>query len=411
MKKFLTGSILALSLAVAFVAVSAPQAHAANLTGWAWSETFGWFSFNSTDSSAGGGPYAVSINSSGNWSGYAWSDNVGWMSFNSSDVSVCGSAGYLDKTTGAVTGWARILSFGGTDGCVELSGTNHTSPANGGSGGVTYDSNSGVFKGWAWGGDASAHTGVGWLQFNPSGASNPVQCLSSDCGYGGTITGTCTRSPSTAYFTAPTNVTFTAAGSTGSSPYTYYWNPTGSQPYAGGNYSSTNTNGPISYTTSGTGPSVSIKDAGGLVTNNITCPAVTIINPLGASNLQIGRTTATANSNTLTIKQTNAFALAWNYTMTDDYSCSAIINPDPNNSSWNSNWKGLSLGVVDNGDGTKTWSGNTSTNLKAGTIAVPITPGIYQFGIYCTSSATPTPGAPQSANVTLKIDSSGIEER
>ncbi|HEX7724728.1 MAG TPA: hypothetical protein VF438_03285, partial [Candidatus Paceibacterota bacterium] len=148
---------------LAVLVVGTGSAHAATLHGWAWSETFGWFSFNSTDSGAGGGPYAVSINSSGDWSGYAWSPNVGWMSFNAADVAACGSAGHLNTATGEVTGWATITAITGNgDGCVELSGTNHTSPANGGSGGVTYDSNSGVFKGWAWGGSTGSKKGVGW---------------------------------------------------------------------------------------------------------------------------------------------------------------------------------------------------------------------------------------------------------
>jgi hypothetical protein len=403
MTKKLVGFVCVLVIASA---IGASSAHAATLSGWAWSETFGWFSFNSSDSGAGGGPYAVSINSSGDWSGYAWSPNAGWLSFNSSDVSVCGSAGHLNTANGAVTGWARVISYATNEGCVELSGTNHTSPANGGSGGVTYDSNSGVFKGWAWGGDPAAHSGVGWMQFNPSGASNPVRCLSGDCGYGGSIAGTCTRSPSTAYFTAPTNVTFTASATNGDAPYHYNWNSAGYDTQSPTNQFT------ASYSSSAPGPLVVIKDNGNLVSSSISCPSVSIVNPLGSTNLQIGRTAATANLSQLTVKQTNPFALKWNFTMTSDYSCSATVSPNPNNSSWNSNWIG-SLSGSDNLDGTYTWSGNTGTNLKAGTAtsgANSIAPGIYQFGIYCTSNATPTPGAPQSVNTTLKIDSSSVKE-
>ena len=135
----MTKKLIGLAFALAVVATGAASAHAATLTGWAWTETFGWLSFNSADSGAGGGPYAVSIDPSGNWSGYAWSPNLGWVSFNSSDVSSCGSAGYLNKSTGAVTGWARALAYSGTSGCIELSGTNHSSPDTTGNSDVTYN--------------------------------------------------------------------------------------------------------------------------------------------------------------------------------------------------------------------------------------------------------------------------------
>lgn len=384
--------------------ISVSSVHAATLAGWAWADTFGWISFNSTDAGAGGGPYNVSINSSGNWSGYAWSPNVGWISFNSSDVSPCGSAGLLNKTNGAVSGWARALAYGGTDGCVELSGTNHTSPSAGGSGGVTYDSSSGVFKGYAWGSaDASAKIGTGWIQFNPPGISNPVTCRSVDCGYDGTLSGTCTATTAYQNVSPNSNVTFQATATSGTAPYTYAWNPPPSNYNAPNQYTA-------SYANSAPGPSVVIRDSESIVSNTISCPAVTVLAPIGSSNLQIGRTVSTATTNSLTIKQTNAFAVKWNLTVTSDYSCVPSVNPDPNNSNWNTYWKSNSLNPVDNGDGTKTWSGDTSTNLKAGTVAVPITPGIYQLGITCTSSATPTPNPTQSTSATLKINSSSEKE-
>jgi hypothetical protein len=391
MKKLLIGSLFALALTVGF---GVSHAQAAALTGWAWGENFGWISFNSGDSGAGGGPYGVLVDTSGNWSGYAWSQYLGWVSFNAADTAVCGSAANLNTSTGVVTGWGRALVYGGTDGCIELSGTNHTSPSPGGSGGVTYDSNSNVLKGWAWGGDAAAHTGPGWIQFNPP--DHPVT-------YNTNLSGTCTATSPYQNVSPNTNVSFQATASWGTAPFTYAWNPPPES------YGSSNTFS-ATYSASGAGPTVKIKDSTGLTTNTVSCPSVTVLAPLGSSNLQIGRTVASANSSNLTVKQTNPFALVWNYTMSDDYSCTATVNPDPSNSSWNTNWKSLTLNPNDNGDGTKTWSGNTGTALKAGTIAVPVTPGIYQFGITCTSSLTPTPNPTQSVNATLKVNSSSEKE-
>jgi hypothetical protein len=67
------------------------------LTGWAWSESFGWISFNCKtggDSQANiccsqASPpspcsdYGVTVaTSTGEFDGYAWSENIGWISFN-----------------------------------------------------------------------------------------------------------------------------------------------------------------------------------------------------------------------------------------------------------------------------------------------------------------------------------------
>ena len=50
-----------------------------NLSGWAWSESFGWISFASTTPPS----YGVTVaTSTGEFNGYAWSENIGWISFN-----------------------------------------------------------------------------------------------------------------------------------------------------------------------------------------------------------------------------------------------------------------------------------------------------------------------------------------
>jgi len=50
-----------------------------NLSGWAWSESFGWISFSSTTPIS----YGVTVaTSTGEFDGYAWAETIGWISFN-----------------------------------------------------------------------------------------------------------------------------------------------------------------------------------------------------------------------------------------------------------------------------------------------------------------------------------------
>lgn len=174
-----------------------------NVFGYAWSESFGWISFNSVncdnnsngfiDAGACGGDdattpivnYGVNVNfGAGNLSGVAWSENAGWISFNWPDIGD-GGASCPSDATGATCqprydsvnneflGWARACSVfqtgcsgalksnfarGGWDGWISLNCLN---------GDVCLGSNYKVsldgadFVGWAWGSDV-----VGWISFN-----------------------------------------------------------------------------------------------------------------------------------------------------------------------------------------------------------------------------------------------------
>lgn len=398
MKKYLLGLLVVLIFSI----ITTNYAHASTLTGWAWSETFGWISFNSTDSGAGGGPYSVTVDdTTGNWSGYAWSEYLGWISFNVGDANAAACPGTrqvnLNKTTGEVVGDAYALVYGTSqDGCIELSGGTHPSPGTG----VTLNTTTGKFTGFAWAGDVTNETGPGWIDFGPS-IGTPVTC--GGCVGGGTITGTCTATSPYQNVAPNTSVSFQAAGTSGTAPYTYNWNGAG---FAGTNSFS------ASYSSSAAGPTVIIKDSLGGVTNTISCPNVTVLNPIGTSNLQIGKNIAAANSTTYTVRQASPFTVVWNMTLSDDYSCSTSLSPNPGNANWTTHWVSRSLGGVSNGDGTKTWAGNTgdSTNggytLTAGTSGVPITPGIYSFGAVCTSGTNPT----QTTTVQLKVNSASVNE-
>ena len=77
-----------------------------NLSGWAWSENYGWISVSCVTGGANGGnicntsDYKVTINEdTGEFDGYAWSDNIGWISFNcktggESKTDICAISDY-----------------------------------------------------------------------------------------------------------------------------------------------------------------------------------------------------------------------------------------------------------------------------------------------------------------------------
>lgn len=77
-----------------------------NLSGWAWSDTLGWISFDCHNPATGGSApnysctqslYQVKIDTSGQFSGWAWSDTAGWISFNCNQVETgngCGVSNY-----------------------------------------------------------------------------------------------------------------------------------------------------------------------------------------------------------------------------------------------------------------------------------------------------------------------------
>jgi len=180
--------------------ISAP----ANVSGWAWSETLGWISFNSTncDSDDNGkvddpaplgcpepgskiSQYGVFINKdSGEISGYAWSFMAGWISFNESDLSNCPKGPCSASVDQTVTpyqmkGWAKILFKNASDdGWIALNCSNVLDPAQPGNNicstsnfKVSIDPDDGKISGYATGGET-----FGWISFSGIVAgSNPVQ--------------------------------------------------------------------------------------------------------------------------------------------------------------------------------------------------------------------------------------------
>lgn len=390
-------AIFLFALMLSSVSGSVANAASASLQGWAWSDTFGWISFNSsdTDNSTGspvGGTYNVSVDTTtGNMSGYAWSEYLGWISFNYSDFPACGGSMQpkVDLNTGVVQGYAYAVVYSTTgyplDGCIELAGANHAS-VTGGSQGVFFDTALKRFSGYAWAGDTNTDSGPGWIDFKVDSFTNVI-CTNCTSGGGG-ITGTCTTASPTQNVPTGSTVIFTATPTTGTQPYTYSWSGR-----AFDNLASES----ITYNSTGF-PTLIIKDSTG-ATASPTCPTVTVQGSTGNSTLTIGKTVATANATSLTIKKNSPFAIKWDIRLSNDYSCAktytngaggAVAEP-----AWAPYW---------NGSFTPSNSGNTGTNLVSSSNA-----GIFKFKLHCTSSADPA-GPVTDYSVDLKVNASSESE-
>lgn len=167
-----------------------------NMSGYAWSDTIGWISFNciNTDSCSTLN-YGVGINdSNGELFGYAWSSNIGWITFNENELANCPSSLCRARlVNGALTGWARALSYsdtesGGWNGWISFNciDTGSCSTSNYG---VTLSGSE--FGGYAWGSAI-----IGWINFKPTNTSSGVQ-------YGGVIKSTLTASLSSSQTYVP----------------------------------------------------------------------------------------------------------------------------------------------------------------------------------------------------------------
>lgn len=204
--KFILITTLALaSFLGAFALAYAGSEH--NLSGWTWSETIGWISFNSTNQ-AGGANYGVDVASNGRLSGYAWSEHIGWITFNQNELVGCPQTpcrADFNKDSGQVTGWAKALAADGNgwDGWISMAGTNY--------GVSVFDCG---WQGWAWGSEV-----VGWISF--SGTNYGVTGADDACA---DFSATLGASPSSGFAPLSTNLTANVNGSEGTINYIFWWN-------------------------------------------------------------------------------------------------------------------------------------------------------------------------------------------
>lgn len=106
-----------------------------DLSGWLYSDTYGWISLNSANcrlpDCTPGAPYKVVLESNNVITGYGWSSNVGWVCFGSTCTGIPPSgplSALLDPVTGQMTGWAQIISLG-ADGWIHFRGGNVSAPS------------------------------------------------------------------------------------------------------------------------------------------------------------------------------------------------------------------------------------------------------------------------------------------
>lgn len=79
------------------------------LTGWAYSDTIGWISFDSVTAGSSYS-YGVTIGADGKFNGFAWNDAIGWISFNCANQGTCAAQGGYDYWV--KTGWASTAVTG-----------------------------------------------------------------------------------------------------------------------------------------------------------------------------------------------------------------------------------------------------------------------------------------------------------
>jgi len=126
-----------------------------NVSGYAWSENIGWISFNCTNQgTCAAVDYGVNIEGNGKFTGFAWSENIGWIDFAPAGPYPA-SPNYsarVNLATGEVSGWARALAHGnGWHGWIKMRGPGY---------GVSIDTTTRKFSGWAW-----SDMVIGWISF------------------------------------------------------------------------------------------------------------------------------------------------------------------------------------------------------------------------------------------------------
>jgi hypothetical protein len=195
-------------LALGFFAFGSKAQAAGNVVGYAWSNNAGWISMNcSNENTCGTVDYGVNLDeTTGIMTGYGWSSIAGWIRFDPPILSPIGTGnrmggarvvGITGPGSHQVFGWARFCSNfsntsmpdncassntvtaqnGGWNGWVAMQGASQTGELYG----VYFNTDTGRFSGFAWGGtvNTSGSDVPGWISFD--GVSippkNPVRYI------------------------------------------------------------------------------------------------------------------------------------------------------------------------------------------------------------------------------------------
>lgn len=83
---------------------------AGNLSGYAWNDTYGWFSFDcNNNGGCATSSYRVYIDGTGRFQNYAWNDVAGWVSFNCANPGICARNDYKVVTSWVATSAVAVL--------------------------------------------------------------------------------------------------------------------------------------------------------------------------------------------------------------------------------------------------------------------------------------------------------------
>ena len=174
-----------------------------NVSGYAWSETIGWISFNCTNTgSCPSVDYGVTVDGvTGDISGHAWSSNIRWINFDPAGPypEVPNHSARLEADD-TVTGWAKAIDADGVDwdGWIKMSDT--AAPAYG----VTLNTVTDEFEGFAWGYDV-----MGWISFNCIDTASCALPYSVSYSLANAIPTCSITAPATGNYDQGSNITFT----------------------------------------------------------------------------------------------------------------------------------------------------------------------------------------------------------
>lgn len=116
----IAGAMTAVFILPSFLAQA--QTAEYEMSGWAWTENYGWISLNCDNTGDCSPAYDVVVDGAGNVTGWGWSSNVGWICFGatcSGHVPGAGSLTLVDTNPVRLRGDAGVVSLG-SDGMIRL---------------------------------------------------------------------------------------------------------------------------------------------------------------------------------------------------------------------------------------------------------------------------------------------------
>ncbi|TSC55536.1 MAG: hypothetical protein G01um101418_858 [Parcubacteria group bacterium Gr01-1014_18] len=140
-----------------------------NVSGFAWTENYGWISHNSTDPGTSGS-YGVNVGPDGTVTGYAWSEILGWVQYDAPGPypALPNYSARFNPCSGNLSGWAKVIGLG-DNGWISLSNAGGPNDY-----GVIIDTDR-KWKGYAW------SEFLGWIHYDPPSFGGVATSLTIPC--------------------------------------------------------------------------------------------------------------------------------------------------------------------------------------------------------------------------------------